>query len=72
MIKLTVRILIETIIGLTMAAVLLAVAVPLMIRLKLIVPGDIAGSLVVTGTLVCAIGGMLFRPGSAINRYGRQ
>jgi hypothetical protein len=72
MLKLIMSVLVEAVIGLAVAAVVLAIAVPVMVRRDLIVPGDLAGSVVIAGVLVCAIGGMLFRPGSAINRYGKR
>lgn len=69
--KLLVTVLIETIIGLGLAAVLLGVSIPLLLRFQLILPGDSIGSLVIGGVLVGAVGGMLFRPGSALNRRDR-
>lgn len=72
MLKVAMLVLVEAVIGLAVAAVVLAIAVPVMVHHDLIAPGDLAGSVVIAGVLVCAIGGMLFRPGSAINRYGRE
>jgi hypothetical protein len=70
--KLTAMVLFEAAIGLAVAGVVLAVGIPLMVGHKLIGPGDLTGSVIIVAVLVCSIGGMLFRPGSAINRYGKR
>ena len=72
MLRLAIRVFVETLIGLSVAAVVLAISLPVMIGRHLITPGDLTGSVLITSVLVCAIGGMLFRPGSAINRYGQR
>ena len=59
----------ETAIGIAAAGVLLAVAIPMMVRRHLIMPGDVAGSVLISVVLIGAIALMLFRPGSAINRF---
>lgn len=64
MLKLAVLVLVESVVGLAVAALALAIAVSVMVRYDLIVPGDLAGSFVIGGVLVFAIGGMLCRPGS--------
>jgi len=59
----------ETAIGIAAAGVLLAVAIPMMVRRHLIMPGGVAGSVLISVVLIGAIALMLFRPGSAINRF---
>jgi hypothetical protein len=71
MLKLTMRVLVEVAIGLAAAALLLAVLVPVLVRHHLIAPGDLMGSVVIAGVLILAIGGMLFRPRSALNRHSK-
>ena len=68
MLKLILGVLIEAIVGLALAGVLLGVSVPLLLRMRLITPGDWIGAFVVGAVLVAAVAGMLFRPGSALNR----
>jgi hypothetical protein len=72
MLKLTAMVLFEAVIGLAVAGAVLAVGIPPMVGHELISPGDLAGSIIIAAVLVCSIGGMLFRPGSAINRYGKR
>lgn len=72
MLKLAVRVLLELILAITIAGVVLAILVPLMIRYELIAAGDLAGSIVIAGVILTAIGAMLFRPGSALNRYDKS
>ena len=72
MLKLTMLVIVEAVIGLAAAAVLLAVIVPLLIGHHFIAPGDVAGSVVIGAVLILAIGAMLFRPGSALNRFGKH
>ena len=69
MLTLIVRMLAEAAIGLALAAVLLGLSIPLLLRYNLIAPGDLIGSLVIAGVMAGAIGSMLFRPGSALNRH---
>ena len=71
MLRLIVRMFTEALVGLALAAVLLGLSLPLLLKYHLIAPGDLAGSLVIAGVMVGAVGGMLFRPGSALDRYGR-
>ena len=69
MLKLMLRVLVEILIGVSLAGVVLAASVPVLIRYELVTPGDLAGTFVIAGALVIAVGGMLFRRGSALNRY---
>jgi hypothetical protein len=71
MLTLLMRMLGEILIGIFAAGILLAVAVPILMRTGVIAEGGTAGILVVAGTLVLAICSMLLRPGSALKRYGK-
>ncbi len=71
MLKLTVLVLVEVIIGLAVAGVVLAVTVPVLIGRQLLAPGDLTSSLVIGAVLILAVTGMLLRPGSALRRAKR-
>ena len=68
MFTLILRVIGEALIGLMLAGLVLGAGFPLLMRYNMIQPGDLAGSLVIAGVLAAAIGGMLCRPGSALNR----
>lgn len=72
MLKLAVLVLLEVMLAITVAGVVLAILVPVLIRYELIAIGDFTGSIVIAGTILVTIGAMLFRPGSAVNRYGKH
>jgi hypothetical protein len=72
MLKLTLAMLLEAFLGLIVAAVVLAIAVPLMMNRGLVTPGDRAGSVLIASVMASAILGMLFRPGSALSRSRRK
>jgi hypothetical protein len=72
MLKLTLLVIVEAVIGIAAAAVLLAVIVPLLIRRHFIAPGDLSGSVLIGVVLILAVGAMLLRPGSALNRHGKR
>jgi len=72
MLRLALLVLVDAAIGLALAAVLLALAVPSLIRRDWIAAGDLAGALVIGGTLVIVVAIVVFRPGSAINRHTRR
>jgi len=67
--KLLLGILIETAVGLAIAAVGIAVIVPLLVHRGWIFQGDGGAAVVVTAVPICAVGVLLLRPGSALNRY---
>jgi hypothetical protein len=69
MLNLIIRMLTEAVIGLALAAVALGLSVPLLLRYNLIAPGDLIGSLLIAGVIAGAIGIMLLRPGSVLNRH---
>ena len=72
MLKLTLLVILDAVVGLAAAAVLLAVIVPLLIGHQFIMPGDLAGSVMIGVVLILAIGAMLFRRGSALSRLCRS
>ena len=72
MLRLALVVAVEIVVGLALAGIVLAVAVPVMVRRNLMAPGDLLGVLVIGIAFVVAIGAMLFRPGSGINRYSRR
>jgi hypothetical protein len=59
---------VEAIVGISVAGALLAIVVPLLIEHSVIAPGDGAGVVLITSVLLLAIGVALFRPGSALRR----
>jgi len=70
MLKLILRMLGEILVGIFVGGVVLAISIPMLMRTGLITTGDLAGVLFIAVTLVLSVAGMLFRPGSAINRRG--
>ena len=68
MLKLTMLVILEVVIGVTVAAVLLAMAVPLLVRYDVIALGDLAGSVLIGAVLLVSVSGLVFRPGSALRR----
>ena len=65
---LIIRLLVETIVGVAVAALLLAVAVPVLIRHHFLAPGDPRGVLLIGAVLVLAISVILLRPGGSLRR----
>jgi hypothetical protein len=62
----------EILIGFLVAGIALGIAIPILLKSGVIAEGGISGFLVIAGTLVLAICGMLLRPGSALKRYGKR
>ena len=71
MLSLILRMLGEILVGIFVAGIVLGVGIPILIRTGVIAEGGIGGLLVIAGTLVLAICGMLLRPGSALKRSRR-
>jgi len=69
--SLILRMLGEILVGIFVAGIVLGVGIPILIRTGVIAEGGIAGLLVIAGTLVLAICGVLLRPGSALKRSRR-
>jgi hypothetical protein len=72
MLPLILRMLGEALVGIFVAGIVLGVGIPILMRTGIIAEGGIAGVLVIAGTLVLAICGMLLRPGSARKRSRRH
>ena len=68
MLRLMVVLVVEAIVGISVAGALLAIVVPLLIEHSVIAPGDGAGVVLIASVLLLAIGVALFRPGSALRR----
>jgi hypothetical protein len=65
------RMLGEVLVGIFVAGIVLGIGIPILIRTGAIAEGGFAGLLVIAGTLVLAICGMVLRPGSALKRSRR-
>jgi high-affinity Fe2+/Pb2+ permease len=72
MLPLVLRVIGEILIGLLVAGIALGIAIPILMKSGVIAESGISGFLVIAGTLVLAICGMLVRPGSALKRYGKR
>ena len=72
MLSLISRVIGEMLIGLLVAGIALGIAIPLLMKFGVIAEGGMSGFLVIAGTLVLAICGMLLRPVSALKRYGKR
>ena len=70
--KLLLNVIIEVIIGVSLAGVVLAVAVPMLHSADLLGANDLTPTIVIVGVLVGAVAIALFRPGSAIHRRIRR
>jgi hypothetical protein len=65
---LIIRLIVEAIVGVAVAALLLAVAVPLLIRYHLLALGEARGVFLIGAVLVLAVGAILLRPGGSLRR----
>ena len=72
MLPLILRVIGEILIGFLVAGIALGIAIPILMKFGVIAEGGMSGFLVIAGTLVLAICGMLLRPGSALKRYGKR
>jgi hypothetical protein len=68
MLKLLLRVFGEMLIGFAGAGIVLGISIPILIKMGMITKGDLAGSLMIAVTIVAALGWMMFRPNSALNR----
>jgi hypothetical protein len=69
MLKLLLGVVIEVFVAVSMAGLILALAIPLLNRNDLLGSHDITARTIIIGVLVGAVAVALFRPGSAIRRY---
>jgi hypothetical protein len=72
MLRVLVIVLVEAIVGVMIGGVVLAMAIPALYHYGLLAAGDLAGAVLITLVLVCTVGAMIWRPGSAMNRYLRR
>jgi high-affinity Fe2+/Pb2+ permease len=72
MLPLVLRVIGEILIGFLVAGIALGIAIPILMKSGVVAEGGMSGFLVIAGTLVLAICGMLLRPGSALKRYGKR
>lgn len=72
MLKLLLGMIAEVVVGVGLAGVVLAVAIPVLNRSGLIGIGDAAARVIIIGVIVLALAVALFRPGSAIHRYMKR
>ena len=72
MLKLALGMVIEVFVGVALAGLILALAIPLLNRNDLLDAHNITSRTIIIGVLVGAVGVALFRPGSAIHRYMKR
>jgi len=74
MVKLLFGVILEAIAGISLSGLILAVAVPLVHRYRPLQAGDgdIVPMAVIGAVILCVTAAVLFRPGSAINRWIRR
>jgi hypothetical protein len=70
--KLLLNVIIEVVIAVSLAGVVLAIAVPALHSADLLGANDLTSMIVVVGVLVVAVAIALFRPGSAVHRHIRR
>jgi hypothetical protein len=70
--RLILKMLAEILLGVTVAGVLLAIALPILIHSNVLQPGETLGGILVCGSIASAILLMLLRPGSAVQRHLRK
>jgi hypothetical protein len=70
--RLIVAVLVETILGLMVAAGILAVVIPVLLRRGLIAAGDAPGSAVVGLVMISCVVLAVLRPDSALRRRGKH
>jgi hypothetical protein len=74
MVKLLFSVILEAIVGISLSGLILAVVVPLVHRYRPLqaADGDIVPTAVIVAVILCVTAAVLFRPGSAINRWIRR
>ncbi|MCM3878904.1 MAG: hypothetical protein ND807_02240 [Vicinamibacterales bacterium] len=66
--KLFLRVLGEMLIAVSLAGLVLGAGLPMLLKAEIVAKGDTASTCIVAATLVIAVAGALFRPGSPLNR----
>jgi hypothetical protein len=72
MLKLVLGVVVETIVGVSLAGLSLAIVVPVLNHYRSVRAGDVMSMGVIAGVIVCVTALVLVRPGSAINRWRRR
>ncbi|HET9467790.1 MAG TPA: hypothetical protein VFO48_05240 [Vicinamibacterales bacterium] len=72
MLKLLLGVVVEVAVALLIAGLILATAIPLLNHSEVVTVGDTASARVIIGVMVSAVAIALFRPGSAIRRFGKR
>ena len=72
MLKLLLGVVIEVFVGVSLAGLILALAIPLLNRNDLQGANDMTTRTIIIGVLVGAVAVALLRPGSAIHRYMKR
>ena len=70
--KLLISILVEAIVGISLAGFALAILVPVLNRHRPASADDLPVTILIVAVIVFVTAGVLFRPGSAINRRSRR
>ena len=70
--SLVVGVILEVLVGVSLAGMLLAIVIPLLNRYDLIAAGDRTATAIIVAVLAGALAVALFRPGSSIHRYIRR
>ena len=69
MVRLVLAVVVEILVGTAIGGAVLAVLIPVLGHFGLVEPGDLTGAVIIIGALVCSVGLMILRPGSALNRH---
>lgn len=72
MLKLLLGIAVEVLVAMLIAGLVLAIAIPLLNRGDVVTVGDAASARIIISVMITALAIALFRPGSAIRRYGKR
>ena len=72
MLKLLLSVVIEVFVAVSLAGLILALAIPLLNSKDLLGAGGATARIVIIGVMVGALAVALFRPGSAIHRYRKR
>jgi hypothetical protein len=72
MLKLLFGVIVEVIIGVSLAGIILALVIPGLSLFDAAGQRDSTATIIIVGVLAAALAVALFRPGSAIRRYGRR
>ena len=71
-VKLVVTVVVESLLGLTIAAGILAIGIPVLLRGGVIAPGDTRGSLLIASVVIVCIAAAILRPGSALRERRKR